>query len=185
MTLGNWFKENIYFPLGGNRCGASKTVRNMFVVWLLTGIWHGDSINYVIWGLFLFLLITFERTRIMKPFMDNCVLSRIYTVFFILMSWMIFKVPTIDGIAVYFTRMFPFFTETPEYVFAEDWVRYAKGLGKLMALGVVFTTPLPRMIYKKLQKYNAVIIPIMLCIFWYAVYLSATGENNPFLYVNY
>ncbi len=185
MTLGTWFKENVYFPLGGNRLSKSKTVRNMFVVWLFTGIWHGDSINYIIWGMFLFLLITLERQDFMKPILNNNVLSRIYTVFFIYISWMIFKVPTLEGIWVYLGRMFPLFTETPEYVFADDWVRYAKGLGKLMALGVVFTTPLPRMIYTHLKKYKVIIIPIMLCIFWYAVYLAATGENNPFLYVNY
>lgn len=185
MTLGEWFKENIYFPLGGSKCSKAKTIRNMFVVWLFTGIWHGDSINYIIWGMFLFVLIVLERQKFMKPILKFNVTSRIYTVFFIFMSWMIFKVPTLDGIAVYLSRMFPFFTETPEFVFADDWVRYVKGLGTLMASGVVFTTPLPRMIYKKLKKYKAVIIPVMLCIFWYAVYLSATGENNPFLYVNY
>lgn len=185
MTLGEWFKENIYFPLGGNRKGKAKTVRNMFVVWLLTGIWHGDSINYIIWGMFLFLLITLERQSFMKPVMKYNVTSRAYTVFFILISWMIFKVPTLSGIGVYLSRMFPFFTETPEYVFAEDWVRYAKGLGWLMAVGVIFTTPLPRKIYEKLKPYTAIIIPIMLCIFWYAVYLAATGANNPFLYVTY
>ncbi len=185
MTLGEWFKENIYFPLGGSRCSKAKMIRNLFVVWLFTGIWHGDSINYVVWGMFLFVLIVLERQSFMKPLMNNNVLSRIYTVFFIFISWMIFKVPTLGDIGVYFTRMFPFFTETPEYVFAEDWVRYAKGLGAIMALGVVFVTPLPRTIYKTLKKYKAVIIPVMLFIFWYAVYLTATGENNPFLYVNY
>ena len=185
MTLGEWFKENIYFPLGGNRRGKSKTVRNMFIVWLLTGIWHGDSINYIVWGMFLFVLITAERTKLMKPVMKNSVTSRIYTVFFILLSWMIFKVRTLNDIGVYFSRMFPFFAETPEYVFAQDWVRYAKGLGWLMVFGVIFATPLPRMIYERLKRYPAVIIPVMLCIFWYAVYLAATCANNPFLYVNY
>ena len=185
MTLGEWFKENIYFPLGGSRCSKAKMIRNMFVVWLFTGIWHGDSINYVVWGMFLFVLIVLERQSFMKPILKYNVTSRVYTVFFIFLSWMIFKVPTLDGIGVYFTRMFPFFTETPEYVFADDWVRYVKGLGTVMASGIVFTTPLPRMIYKKLKKYKAVIIPLMLCIFWYAVYLASTGENNPFLYVNY
>ena len=185
MTLGEWFKENIYFPLGGSRCSKVKTIRNLFVVWLFTGIWHGDSINYIIWGMFLFVLITAERTKLMKPVMKNSVTSRIYTVFFILLSWMIFRVRTLNDIGVYFSRMFPFFAETPEYVFAQDWVRYAKGLGWLMVFGVIFATPLPRMIYERLKRYPAAIIPVMLCIFWYAVYLAATCANNPFLYVNY
>lgn len=67
MTLGGWFREYVYIPLGGNRGGFAKTVRNMFVVWLLTGLWHGASWNFVLWGL---LLLSYYSWK--KPDLEKC-----------------------------------------------------------------------------------------------------------------
>ena len=81
MTLGEWFKENVYFPLGGSRCSRIKLTRNLFVVWVLTGIWHGRTLNFLVWGLFLFLLVLLEKKGIIDFITENPVISPIYMFF--------------------------------------------------------------------------------------------------------
>ncbi len=185
MTLGAWFKENVYFPLGGNRCSKILNLRNLFVVWVLTGIWHGSTITFLIWGLFLFAVIAIEKTGVLKKVTEHKVWSHVYMIPLILLSWTIFRLPTLADLGIYFSRLFPFFGETPEYVFAADWVKYAKGVGALAVIGILFCTPLPRKMFEKIRNKPFIAVPILLAIFWYAVYLAACGANDPFLYFNF
>jgi alginate O-acetyltransferase complex protein AlgI len=104
----------------------------------------------------------------------------------ILLSWTIFKLPTMNDLGVYLSRMFPFFTDAPEYVSQTDWLKYVSGMsGVLLVLGLVFCTPLPRRLYEKIKHKPVIVVPILLAIFWYSVYLSACGANDPFLYFNF
>ncbi len=185
MTLGEWFKENVYFPLGGNRCGKAKQIRNLLAVWLLTGIWHGSTLTFLIWGFFLFTVIAIEKTQILKKVTEHKVWSHVYMIPLILLSWTIFKLPTLTDLGIYFSRMFPFFRETPEYVYAADWVKYAKSIGALAVVGILFCTPLPRKLFEKIRNKPLISVPILLMIFWYAVYLAVCGANDPFLYFNF
>ena len=91
MTLGNWFKSYVYFPLGGSRKGKLKTIRNLFIVWLLTGIWHGASWNFIIWGLYFGVLIVLEKLflgkileKIPKTF------GLLYTFIIVALGWVFF-----------------------------------------------------------------------------------------------
>ena len=83
MTLGRWFKKYLYFPLGGSRCSFAKTIRNTFVVWAFTGLWHGASWNFVLWGLIFFVLLTIERLGLGKLLAKTKVLKHIYVIFLI------------------------------------------------------------------------------------------------------
>ena len=186
MTLGAWFKENVYFPLGGNRCGKGRLFFNLLVVWLLTGIWHGDTLTFLFWGFFLFVIVSLEKTGALKKVTEHKVWSHVYMIPLILLFWTIFKLPTLSDLGVYLGRMFPFFTEAPDYVSMTDWVKYVKGMsGMLLVLGLVFCTPLPRRLYEKIKSKAWIAVPILLAIFWYSVYLSACGANDPFLYFNF
>jgi len=186
MTLGAWFKENVYFPLGGNRCGKARLFFNLLAVWLLTGIWHGDTLTFLFWGFFLFVIVAVEKTGVLNKVTQHKVWSHVYMIPLILLSWTIFKLPTLGDLGVYLGRMFPFFTETPAYVSTTDWVKYVKGMGGiLLVLGLVFCTPLPRRLYEKVKSKTPIVVPILLAIFWYSVYLSACGANDPFLYFNF
>ena len=83
ITLGKWFRDYVYIPLGGNRKGKYKTIRNLLVVWLFTGLWHGASWNFVLWGFILFLLLTVERLGLKKLLDKYKLLGHIYMLFFI------------------------------------------------------------------------------------------------------
>ncbi len=186
ITLGAWFKENVYFPLGGNRCRKKiLNLRNLLVVWILTGIWHGSTWTFLIWGLFLFAVVAIEKTGAMKKVIAHRFWSHVYMVPLILLSWTIFRLPTLSDLGVYLSRMFPFFGETPEFVYAADWVKYVKGVGVFAVIGVIFCTPLPRKLFEKIRNKPLLSVPILLIFFWYAVYLSACGANDPFLYFNF
>ncbi len=185
ITLGTWFREHVYIPLGGNRCGRWKLFRNLLIVWLLTGVWHGNTAMFLLWGLVLFAVISIEKTGILDPIIKNRVLSHLYMIPLILFSWMIFRIATPQELGVYFTRLFPFLGETPDTVYALDFLPYVRGLGHLMAAGIVFATPLPRRLFEKIKGRIWLSIPILLILFWYSVYLIANGADNPFMYVNY
>ena len=109
MTLGEWFKSYVYIPLGGSRNGMLKTVRNLAIVWLLTGLWHGASFNFILWGLWFGLLIILERLflgRLLEripPF-----LSWLYTILAVVFGWVLFDVPGITNALSFLGAMFGF-----------------------------------------------------------------------------
>lgn len=104
MTLGQWFKDYLYIPLGGNRKGLKRTVLNLFAVWLVTGIWHGATVNFIIWGLVLFLFIAGEKLLWGKKLQESRIAGRIYIWFFIPLTWVVFAVENLNELGVYFTR---------------------------------------------------------------------------------
>lgn len=186
ITLGAWFKENIYFPLGGSRVSTPRIVFNMLVVWIATGIWHtdGGSLKYLLWGLFLFFFAALERLGVLKFITNNKILGHIYTPLVITMSWVLFKLPTVSDIGVYFGRLFPFFGSS-EFVNPTDWQAPLARVAVWLVLGILFATPLPRKIFEKLRRYPAVAVPVVLAIFWYSVYMVACGANNSSLYTTF
>ena len=94
MTLSGWFREYLYIPLGGNRRGKNRTLLNLFLVFLATGLWHGASWQFVAWGLWYAVLLILERTLLQKPLAVLPVpLTRLYTLFFVVCGWVIFRAP--------------------------------------------------------------------------------------------
>lgn len=189
ITLGEWFKENVYFPLGGSRCPKGRTVLNLSVVWFCTGVWHalcfdGNGINFMLWAAFLLIFILLEKLGALDWIIKNKVLSHIYLPVIILFSWAIFNtnILTLADLGTYFTRMFPFFSGTPEYVDPSDWVRHFKDVGIYMAVGVIFLTPLPRRVYDKFKNIKPLAVAVMLVLFWLSVYLIFCEGANPMVY---
>lgn len=188
MTLGEWFKENIYFPLGGSRCSKARTILNLFAVWVCTGIWHalcfdGNGINFMLWAGFLFVFILIERIGVLKFITENKILSHIYLPVVILFSWAIFNtnLPTLGDLSAYFCRLFAI-GEVPEYVNPKDWVTHLKDVGAYMAVGVIFLTPLPRKLYEKYRNNKPLAVAVMLILFWLSVYLIFCEGANPMVY---
>ena len=92
ISLSSWFKDYVYIPLGGNRCKKSRMFFNIFIVWLLTGFWHGAEWNFIIWGLYYFIILMLEKSfllRVLKKL--PAVLQHIYSLFLINMGWVIFS----------------------------------------------------------------------------------------------
>lgn len=189
MTLGEWFKENVYFPLGGSRCSKGRVIFNLCVVWLCTGVWHalcfgGNGLNFMIWAAFLLFFILLEKLGALDFIIKNKVLSHIYLPAVILISWAIFNtnILTLADLGVYFSRLFPFFADIPEYVDPSDWMRHMKDVGIYMAVGFIFLTPIPRRIYEKYKNIKPLAVILMLVLFWLSVYLIFCEGANPMVY---
>ena len=185
MTLGRWFKKYLYFPLGGSRCSFAKTIRNTFVVWAFTGLWHGASWNFVLWGLIFFVLLTIERLGLGKLLAKTKVLKHIYVILLIPLTWVVFALPNMQDIATYFSRLFPFFADnTASFVNTKDVIRALHDYWYLLIACVVFCLPFPSRWYEKHKNSKLVILGLVL-IYLMSVYKMQTQTSNPFLYYQF
>lgn len=183
MTLGSWFKEYVYIPLGGSRKGNGRTVCNLFVVWALTGLWHGAAWNFVLWGVVFFLLLSLEKKTFGRWLEKSCVLGHIYTVLLIPVTWVIFAITDMGQLAGYLGNLVGYHREGI-LVGATQLVRYLKEYGALLVACVIFATPLPAKLYWKWKdRWFAVLV--LLGIFWWSVKEIVSGSNNPFLYFRF
>lgn len=184
MTLGGWFREYVYIPLGGNRGGFAKTVRNMFVVWLLTGLWHGASWNFVLWGLLLFVLLFVEKAGLGKVLERHKALGHIYMILWIPLSWLVFVITDLSQLGIYLQKLFPFFGSTGTVLFQGDYLKYGKTYGIYLVLGILFATGVQEKLLKK-NKNRLWVILLLLALFWASVYCMYLGMDNPFLYFRF
>ena len=107
ISLSSWFRDYIYIPLGGNRKGEARTVINLFIVWLLTGIWHGNGFTFIIWGLSYFVLLLIERYGGKAiAFLNKGIAGRIYTLFFVNLLWVFFRASCLKDAICYVKGMF-------------------------------------------------------------------------------
>ena len=186
MTLGRWFREYVYFPLGGSRCSKGKMIRNLLVVWMLTGIWHGSGWNFILWGFGLFLMIALEKL-FLKKYLDKWVIfSRIYMWCWIPVSWVVFAITDTERLLVYLSRMFPWLlrVEMNSNVNSGDIIRYGKSYLPILLAAVLFSVPAVRrrlMLLRK-KKVGAV---LAFLIFVLSVYCLSAGLDNPFLYYQF
>lgn len=187
ITLGAWFREYVYIPLGGNRKGRIRTVVNLGIVWLLTGFWHGAAWNFILWGVFIFLLEILEK-NLLLPVLNHKsiaahIFSHIYMILYILVSWTIFAISDFNQLAMYLARMFPFFG-MGHTLNSYDFVKYLTDYGVLLICCILFCTAGPEKLYHRFKNKLGGIV-IALIIFWYSVYYLAIGMNNPFLYFRF
>lgn len=187
ITLGAWFREYVYIPLGGNRKGRIRTVVNLGIVWLLTGFWHGAAWNFILWGAFIFLLEILEK-NLLLPVLNHKsiaahIFSHIYMILYILVSWTIFAISDFNQLAMYLARMFPFFG-MGHTLNSYDFVKYLTDYSVLLICCILFCTAGPEKLYHRFKNKLGGIV-IALIIFWYSVYYLAIGMNNPFLYFRF
>lgn len=185
ITLGRWFREYVYIPLGGSREGMLKTIRNLFVVWLFTGMWHGRGWNFVLWGMVSFLFIAAEKLFFQKFLNKHAIFSRIYMCLYIPLSWIIFAVNDIKDIGIYFSRMFPFFTKAaPLYVNAHDYISAGTRYGLFLAAAFILCGTLPSRLYEK-YKDRLPVTFLLLALFIVSVISMLKNASNPFLYFRF
>lgn len=185
ITLGTWFREYVYIPLGGNRRGSLRSFFNLFAVWLLTGLWHGASWNFVLWGLALFVLIAMERLGLGRVFSRWPIAGHLYMLFAIPLTWLIFAVTDLSQMAIYFQRLFPFLAPGKHFIYySGDFMKYATLYFWPMAAGLVFMTRVPRNLYERM-KYGFVSAAILTAVFWLCVYCMKMGADDPFMYFRF
>lgn len=181
VTLGAWFREYLYFPLGGSRKGTLRTVLNLAAVWLFTGLWHGVGGGYLLWAGFLCLLIINEHLWLGKFLKKSRVLCHVYTVFAILLSWVPFAVGDWSRIPVFLGRLFG---QCGQAANPLDYLRWGADHLWLLIAGVVLATPLPRKLWEKIRRSTFADICLFI-LFWFVVYYIATAAQDPFLYFQY
>ncbi len=180
ITLGDWFRENIYIPLGGNRKGLGRTVCNLLAVWVLTGLWHGVGGNYLLWAGILAFFIILEKLFLGRFLQKSRVLCHVYTVFVIVLSWVPFAIGDWGQLRIFFGSLFGAGTAAVP----GDWQIWLEKFGLLLGLGALLMTPLPRRLWKKLEN---TWLADVLCfvLFWISVYYIATAAQDPFMYGQY
>ena len=190
ITLSSWFRDYVYIPLGGNRKGLIKQIRNIAIVWILTGIWHGASYNYVLWGVYFGLLLILEK-MFLKKWLDRipAVFSHLYSIFFILMGWLIFSFEALGEGMAYGKVMFGM----AEVAFANDMVLYLiRNYGVLLIVCLIGCTPLVKkwakvcLESKKHQGLVTVAVNVvMILLFVIITAYLVDASYNPFLYFRF
>lgn len=185
MTLGRWFKDYVYIPLGGNRSGYFKTTLNLLIVWMLTGLWHGIGWNFVMWAGFLFFFIALEKLFLRRILEKSWVFSHLYTLLLIPVSWMFFAITKAEDIWIYLSRMFaPIINSVGINVYALDYVKYGRLYGPFILAAIVFALPWPERLIRKYSGKWPVIL-LLFILFWLSVYEIAINSNNPFMYFKF
>ena len=184
ITLGRWFRDYLYIPLGGNRKGKARTFFNLFVVWSLTALWHGANYNFLIWGGILLCCLLVEKLFLLRLLDKSRVIGHLYVLFVVPLSWVAFAVTDLSELGVYMTRLFPFAGHAAGVINHLDYLKYLNDYAPLFLLGVLFATPLPETCYRLIER-KWIGRVILLGIFGLCMYYLAVSANNPFLYFNF
>lgn len=185
MTLGTWFREYLYIPLGGNRKGAKRQVLNLLIVWFLTGLWHGAGWNFIIWGLYYFVLIATEKlflgdllSKLPAP------IQHLYALFFIVVGWVIFACDDMSILVPYLKSMFGMGAEASTMS-----MYYLRSYGVLIAAGALgslhFMHDLPARIFKNNKILQALGFAFALAMLALSVAFIIGDSYNPFLYFRF
>ncbi len=185
MTLGVWFREYVYIPLGGNRNGTASTIRNLLIVWMLTGIWHGAGYNFLLWGLAVFCLILVEK-YVIGNFLNRFLYAgHLYMIFMIPLTWAIFAIEDIGQLTVFFTRLFPFCGNGSFTAFRYDYIKYGRIYYPFFLTAILFSTRLPYQMLYKMKKRKYFIFLLLFIMFFASLYCMYRGFDDPFLYFRF
>lgn len=184
ITLGRWFRDYVYISLGGSRKGRLRTMFNLFAVWILTALWHGAGYNFLIWGGMLLGALFLEKLFLLPFLQKSKVIGHVYLLLFVPVTWMAFTITDVHQLGIYLTRMFPFVNAHTGMVNSMDYIKYLKDYDSLLAMGVLFATPVPAVIYGRIKRGMLGTLAIAV-IFALSMYYLAVSANNPFLYFNF
>lgn len=189
ISLSSFFKDYVYIPLGGNRCGKIKHIRNILVVWLLTGFWHGAAWNFIIWGLFFGIFLLLEKF-FLKDFLDkHHIFGHIYTLFLVIISFIIFNSEGLNYILNFMKSLFGF-NKLPFSNF--ETLYYLKSYMIIILISIVAATPICKNVILALRKNTTIsrYIDILEVVYYLGLLLLVTAflidaSFNPFLYFRF
>lgn len=189
ISLGTWFRDYLYIPLGGNRVGKFRWFFNIFVVWFATGIWHGAAWNFVLWGLIYAVLLVNEKLWFLKPLKNSRILNHVYTMFFVVIGFVLFDAESVGAAFSALGAMLGFAglpTVSPEAVYT------LKSYAVVLIVAVIGATPLMKKLFERIGKSKAgsavltvaeplgIVLLLTVC----TAYL-VDGSFNPFLYFRF
>ena len=185
ISLSTWFKEYVYIPLGGNRKGVKRQIINLLVVWGLTGLWHGASYNFLLWGLFYGVILILEKF-VFKKFLDKlpAVLQHVYTLFIVMLGWGLFYFTDMAQLGAFFADLFNF----GNGLCGEQALNLIMSYLPLLIVAGIASTPLATKLYMRFQDTSFIWIGETL--FCAVVLLISTASlvdqsYNPFLYFRF
>lgn len=187
ISLGSWFKRYIYIPLGGNRKGEARTCLNLFIVFFLTGIWHGSTLNFLIWGVYFALFSILERLFLGNLLKKNKYkfINWIYTIFVVMMGWVLFICPNLNDLGLYFTNLFGVIGNTSDYSFIGIFT-FKVFIATLFGIFFAFIYPLLKNRISFLHSNNNVVEIITsisaLVLLGVAIFFITTNTFSPSIY---
>lgn len=193
ISLGTWFKDYVYFPLGGSRVSKAKLYRNLFVVWFLTGMWHGASWTFIIWGLYYGILISVEKAFLEKfLYKMPRIVRHIYLLLIVMIGWVFFRVDDLPAAIKFIGIMFgagnyPVISDAFNVFIIEYWY--------IIVGAILLSTPIVKVVKSLLIKKNkntlnstlyqvTNVVFIVSCMFIVIIMLSSS-TYNPFLYFRF
>lgn len=187
MSLGSWFRDYVYFPLGGSRVCKGRLVFNLFVVWSLTGLWHGANFTFILWGMMYFLLLTFEKmTGFEKkngPVLN--VLKRVYTILFVILGWVLFRAESIGDAMTYMGSMFGV---QGNALTDGCFTGYLAQNAIILFLGGLLCTPIAKAAARRIKPNlltDLLYAASYLLLFILSIASLASSSYNPFIYFNF
>ena len=189
MSLGSWFRDYLYIPLGGNRVGKLRWLFNIFVVWMATGFWHGAAWNFVLWGVLFAVLLMIEKLWLLKPLKKLKVLNHVYVLLVVMLSFVIFDAASITDAFSYIGAMFG--GQNLPLVTLES-VYYLRSYLVILIIAIIGATPLPKKLAAAAEESKSIglacnvaepVLLITLLIVCTAFLID--GSFNPFLYFRF
>ncbi len=189
MSLGTWFRDYLYIPLGGSRCSRIRHIFNILVVWMATGFWHGAAWNFVFWGLFYAVLLIAEKFFLLPALKKGRVLPHVYVLLAVTLGFVLFDAASLKDALHQLGTLFGAGTASG---LGTEALYMLRSYGVVLALAVLGATPLPAMLWKKVQEAKS-LAPVLtvvepLCTFALLALCTAflvDGSFNPFLYFRF
>ena len=186
ISLSSWFRDYIYIPLGGNRVSKLKWIRNILIVWLLTGLWHGAAWNFILWGLYFGILLIIEKNFLGK-YLEKLpkIISRTYVILIVMISFIIFSGNTISEIKQNIGGLIGI---TCTNLISTESKYYLKSYAIVLIISVIASTPIFKKAFENqnIKKYVNILEPIyLILIFIISTSYIVDGSFNPFLYFRF
>ena len=186
ISLSTWFRDYLYIPLGGSKHGDKVTIRNLFIVWFFTALWHGFALHFILWGLSLCLLIVWEKMVLdYIPFFSK-IFGRFHVLVLVPLTWVFFSVEKSADLPILFSRLFPFLAGkgANATVFAGDYQEILSSYAPYLLCSVLLLIPF---IYRFLEqrKRSFATKLLLLALFWLSVTSLLNNAANPFLYLRF
>ena len=189
ISLGTWFREYVYIPLGGNRKGSGRTYINLIIVFFLTGLWHGASLNFVAWGLFHGAFQIIERLGFNRFLKKHPVIGHIYSLLVVLFGWVLFRIESLSGALRYVLYMvMPWrygFAEMFRIPDALDLRGYVFLILAILGCGIIQSIGKKLPVLASKWKYSYMEMGFLILVFAYCMILLAAGTHNPFIYFRF
>lgn len=189
MSLGTWFRDYVYIPLGGSRVTVPRHILNLFIVWLCTGIWHGANWTFILWGLMYFVLLVFEKYSGFNKLegKGSSALKWVYAMFFVIMGWILFRADDLASAAEYYKACFG---AGGSMAIDSPFLEYSRQYAVYLLAGALFATPAAKLAGERIQEKGPKVLGFVYALGLTALFIASVsflvkGSYNPFIYFNF